>query len=98
MVPGRGKASLAGGFDKRLKAALAERDDALRELARARETINALRLSERHRDDASTGYPVSAGLGPTPLRYVMADRANDVAKSLLGPLHRALKTLTTREK
>lgn len=80
---------------QRLEAALSERDRTLHELARVREELNALRLAERRRGEVAASYPVAAGLGPTPLRYVLADRANEATKTLLRPVHRAIKTLLT---
>jgi hypothetical protein len=80
--------------DSRLLEALAERDRALTDLAKERALTNALKLKLEHVGEPSVPlYPPSAGYGPTPLRYRVADRANEVAKVVLGPVHRLAKRL-----
>ena len=84
-------------LEARLEQALAERDEALLDLAKERELTNALRLSARSRDEPEPmPYPPSAGLGEPPLRYRVADAANDTAKGVLGPWHQRFKRLAAR--
>ncbi len=78
----------------RLAEALAERDQALTALARAREELEALRLALRERGEPVPDAPASAG--ELPLRYLLADRANDQVKGLLGPLHGLARRLLAR--
>ena len=83
--------------DTRLKAALRERDEALTQLAAAREELNALRLAARNQGEVAPPiYPVTAGLGPTPLRYVLVDKANSNLKVVVGPLHGLVKRWLAR--
>lgn len=83
-------------FETRLKQALAERDAALAQLAGLRAQLDNVRLAARNAGEASPRpYPVASGAGEPPLRYVLVDQANDAVKQLLGPLHRAVKTLAT---
>lgn len=85
-------AQVSPDAEVRLKAALAERDQALLQLAAAREELNALRLAARNAGErAPAPYPVSSGLGPPPLRYVLVDKANEGLKAFAGPLHRLAK-------
>jgi hypothetical protein len=62
----------------RMEMALEERDRALLELARAREELNAARLSEQWKDETEIPlYPLDAGAAlPVPLRYRIADALN----------------------
>lgn len=84
----------ASALRERLEAAIAERDLALTALAKERELTNALRLGARNRGEPDPPpYPRSAGLGAPPLRYVLADAANDVLKAWVGPLQRVAKRL-----
>lgn len=80
----------------RLQEALAERDAALAQVADLRAQLDNLRVAARREGEVTPkAYPVSAGIGAPPLRYVLVDQANDTVKSLLGPLHRAVKSLAT---
>jgi hypothetical protein len=79
-----------------LAEARRERDEALLALARERELTNALRLQLRAPAADVPRYPTGTGLGPPPLRYVVADRLNDSAKTALGPVHRVAKSLLGR--
>lgn len=82
---------------RRVEAALAERDAALAELARCREDLAALRLSvARSGEPMPRPYPSAAGPGAPPLRYVLADRLNGAAKVALAPLHSAARALLAR--
>lgn len=79
-------------LEERLALALQERDDALAALAHERALVNALRLGAARRGEPEPkDYPVAAGPGDAPLRYVLADEANDTLKAFLGPLHRGVK-------
>lgn len=79
-------------LQRRLETALHERDQALLLLASEREFSNALRLRfERLGEPEPPRYPVHAGAGPTPLRYLVVDHLNDTIKTGLGPLHGLLK-------
>ncbi len=70
------------------------RDQALLDLAREREKTNALRLAlPPVHQPSSSGYPTDVDPADVPLRYVIADRANKSLKSVLGPLHAALKVV-----
>lgn len=83
--------------ERRLEAALRERDEALLALATERERSNALRLRlERLGEPEPPRYPTHAGIGPTPLRYVVVDRLNESIKGVLGPLHGPLKRAVAR--
>ncbi len=69
-----------------------ERDEALLELARAREQVEALRLALPAVGRAPPpNYPASQPPGPPPLRYRLVDAANDALKRYFEPLHRAGK-------
>ncbi len=83
----------SASLERRLAEALTERDAALASLAAAREELNALRLGGHRRGEVVNEYPVASGVGPPPLRYVLIDRANEAAKRLLNPLHRAVKAV-----
>ncbi len=79
-------------LEERLAQALQERDAALAALAQERAVVNALRLASARRGEPEPkDYPVAAGPGEAPLRYVLADEANDTLKAFLGPLHRGVK-------
>ena len=68
-----------------------ERDIALLSLAQERERLNALRLAL---PAAAHGFPPeypSAGPGPAPFRYVVADRLNDGLKRGTQPLQQLAK-------
>jgi hypothetical protein len=85
-------------LEQRLQAALVERDRALAALAEAREQLNAFRLALRNVGESSVpAYPVSAGLGPPPLRYLLVDRVNEQLKTVSGPIHHLLKALVDRK-
>jgi hypothetical protein len=74
------------GTQGRLEEALAERDRALEQLARARVELDALKLSLlRAGEEPPPLYPNTAapGLEP-PLRYVLVDALNDRLKQALG--------------
>lgn len=81
-----------GSLQSQLKAALAERDEALAQLADARALLDLHRLAGRA--EQLPHYPRGTEPGQPPLRYVLIDRANDTVKRVLGPLHRAVKRLT----
>ena len=67
-------------------------DDALLQLARERETVNALRLAlPRTSSEPPPNYPASAGPGEPPLRYVLVDSANAALKRYLGPVQEGVK-------
>lgn len=84
-------------LQKRLESALAERDAALAELARAREQSNALRLRLANLGEPEPPrYPARAGPGEPPLRYVLVDQVNDGLKFALKPLHGAVRRLLAR--
>jgi hypothetical protein len=86
-----------GSLEERLRQALAERDQALLELARARADLDALHLAiKRSGEPEPRPYPISAGLEGPALRYVLADALNDTVKPLLGPVHRALRAAVER--
>lgn len=71
------------------------RDLALLDLAREREKTNALRMAlPPVHLPAATGYPPDVDPNDPPLRYVIADRANKGLKTVLGPLHTALKAVS----
>lgn len=94
-MPARAKSS--ADFEARISAAYAERDHALTQLAAAREELNALRMAARNQGEiAPPIHPVTAGLGPTPLRYVLVDKANDNLKGVVAPIHSLLKRLLSR--
>ena len=81
-------------MQERLNEALAERDAALAQVADLRAQLDNARVLARHLgEEAPKAYPVSAGLGAPPLRYVLVDQANETVKQLFGPLHRAVKSL-----
>lgn len=83
-----------GDLEGRLREALAERDAALLALAKERTLTSDLRLSLRSADESEPPrYPLSSGVGPPPLRYVVVDKANDSLKTLLGPLHGGARRL-----
>ena len=89
----RGGAVDSAAIEKRLNEALAERDAALAQLADLRAQLdNARVMARRVGEEAPKAYPVAAGLGAPPLRYVLVDQANETVKHLLGPLHRAVKS------
>ena len=80
-------------LEARLRDALAERDAALLELARARGDLEALRMAiARRGEEEPNPYPITAGIAPPALRYLLADALNDAFKPLLGPLHRRVRT------
>ncbi len=92
----RGAAVDSSGLAKRLNDALAERDAALAQVADLRAQLdNARVMAQRVGERAPVAYPVSSGLGAPPLRYVLVDQANETVKTLLGPLHRAVKSLAS---
>ena len=67
-------------------------DDALLQLARERETVNALRLAlPAISQSAPPAYPVSASPGAPPLRYVLVDSANTALKRYLSPVQDGVK-------
>ena len=67
-------------------------DDALLQLAREREKVNALRLAmPQVAASAPPAYPVSAEPGAPPLRYVLVDSANSALKRYLGPVQSGVK-------
>jgi hypothetical protein len=67
-------------------------DDALLQLAREREKVNALRLAmPRVAESAPPAYPVSTGPGAPPLRYVLVDSANTALKRYFGPVQDGVK-------
>lgn len=89
--PGAPECERCAALEAELAEARAERDAAKLELARARELADALRLSF-----PPTGEPPPPPFAPAmtpgappPLRYVLADRANDYVKRYLQPLHSA---------
>ena len=72
-----------------------ERDDALKALAEEREISNALRLghlSAYH----YVGSHVRHRKGEAPLRYEVADAANQIFKSYFGFLHAAMRSAVSR--
>lgn len=68
-----------------------QRDDALKALADERETSNALRLGHSSAYHY-VGSHVRHRKGETPLRYEVADAANEVFKRYLGFIHAATRT------
>ncbi len=72
-----------------------QRDDALKALAEERETSNALRLGH-----SSAYHYVGSHLrhrrGETPLRYEVADAANQIFKGYFGFLHAATRSAVNR--
>ncbi len=80
------------GLRTQLLRARQSHDELLLELARERETVNALRLAMPVvNESAPPAYPVSAGVGAPPLRYVVVDSANNALKRYLGPMQSGLK-------
>ena len=79
----------------RLLTALRERDEALSALADARAELDAMRV-QRFGDESLPIYPSGAGPGEPPLRYLLADKANDVVKRVLKPVHSGVKKLVRR--
>lgn len=84
--------------DPALVRALAERDEALLQLARERELTNALRLQQRSGAEVVPDYPPGTSPGDPPLRYRLADSLNASAKRVLGPVHTAARKLIHRKK
>jgi hypothetical protein len=85
--------------ETRIEKALAERDAALLEVARTREQMDALRLAQQSMQPVSTW--VEPGMRPPstqvlPLRYRLADHANDFFKTHARWAHQALRRLTGR--
>jgi len=68
------------------------RDEALAALARERELINDLMLRYPPEHLHPPEDPVAPDPGPAPLRYRLADRANDALKVLPG-VHAAAKRI-----
>jgi hypothetical protein len=91
---GEGECARCPGLEEQLHRMREERDQALMDLAREREKANALRLAL-----PPVNLPPLSGFGPDidpndpPFRYVLADRANKGLKTILGPLHSALKAV-----
>lgn len=85
------------GLEAQLRAALAERDRALEELAEARTELNRLRMQSMYPDEPAPGHWTDAGRSALPLRYRVADRLNDGARTVVKPGHALLKRLLTRE-
>jgi hypothetical protein len=82
----------------RMESALHERDEALLELARAREEINRLKLAEKWgREEEIPPYPLEAGTAwPVPLRYRVADAANSWLKGRAAPVQQFVRSLVRR--
>ncbi len=82
----------------RLDSALQERDQALLELARAREELNRGNLREKWVSEQEVpGYPLEAGAAwPAPLRYRAVDAVNAWAKSTAPGLQRLARSLARR--
>lgn len=71
----------------RLAEALAERDAALRELAKVKVELDTVRRALATRGEADPkSYPPRAGPEGAPLRYRVADEVNDTVKAVLAPL------------
>jgi hypothetical protein len=91
---GEGECARCEAMQEQLHRMREERDQALMDLARERETTNALRLAL-----PPVNVPQLSSYGPDidpydpPFRYVLADRANKGLKTVLGPLHGALKAV-----
>lgn len=83
-------------LERRLQTALSERDRALEALAEARAELNRLRMQAAHPGEAAPGAWTEGGRPALPLRYRLADRLNDGARSIVGPGHALLKQLLTR--
>jgi hypothetical protein len=74
-----------------LARAVKDRDEALLEVARAKEISNALRLLARH----GTQELALGKVRGAPLRYVVVDEVNDTLKTILGPMHGQAKKAVT---
>lgn len=90
----------AGPEERALVKALQEardaRDRALEQLATARAELEALRLARTTDGEPAPGAFVPEGRPALPLRYRVADAANEAFKGVLGPVQRNLRSLLTR--
>jgi hypothetical protein len=74
-----------------------ELDEARRQLAIAGEQLNALRLVVRRPegDDEVRYYPTPPSVGQPPLRYVVADAANDTLKRGVLPVQKWFRQMVS---